>query len=140
MSINKNQIRAALNMDAPQAIPVPVVAPKVFEPVTTCYFKTVDDLLAKVRESKGEHAAKFFAYFDDGEVDKYNSGDESSADASFCVILAYWTNRDAEMMDEVFRLSKLMRTKADSPGKFWVWGTQIRRGRSTGHSRRRESP
>lgn len=40
-------------------------------------------------------------------------GDQSSADMSFASYLAFWTNRDAEKMDEIFRQSKLYRAKWD---------------------------
>ncbi|PTF10537.1 DNA primase [Staphylococcus equorum] len=40
-------------------------------------------------------------------------GDQSSADMSFASYLAFWTNRDAEKMDEIFRQSNLYRAKWD---------------------------
>ena len=38
---------------------------------------------------------------------------QSEADISLCNILAFWTNRDALVMDRLFRQSKLMRPKWD---------------------------
>jgi len=39
--------------------------------------------------------------------------DHSKADAQLCGYLAYWCNKDAALMDAVFRTSKLMREKWD---------------------------
>lgn len=41
----------------------------------------------------------------------YNS--QSEADAAFCSLLAFWTNKNARQMDEIFRTSKLYREKWD---------------------------
>lgn len=41
----------------------------------------------------------------------YNS--QSEADAAFCSLLAFWTNKNARQMDEIFRSSKLYREKWD---------------------------
>lgn len=40
-------------------------------------------------------------------------GDQSTADMSFTSYLAFWTNRDVEKMDEIFRQSNLYRAKWD---------------------------
>lgn len=45
-----------------------------------------------------------------------HAGDHSAADSSLCAHLAFWTGRDCERMDRLFRLSGLMREKwADRP-------------------------
>lgn len=47
-----------------------------------------------------------------GNIAGYES--PSNADLALCNILAYWTNRDAQKMDAIFRQSKLYRSKWDS--------------------------
>src|SRR5262249_30403713 len=42
-----------------------------------------------------------------------NSGDASAADLALCGYLAFWTGKNAEQMDRLFRRSKLMRDKWD---------------------------
>lgn len=39
---------------------------------------------------------------------------QSSADLAFCSMLAFWTNKDKEQMDRIFRSSRLMREKWDT--------------------------
>ena len=80
-------------------------------------FLAEEELLAKAREAK--NGEKFAALFDRGDTSHYD-GDDSAADMALCVMLAFWSNRDSELMDTLFRQSKLMRPKWDS-----------RRGRST---------
>lgn len=48
-----------------------------------------------------------------GDTGDFN-GDESAADMALCDMLAFWTGRDAERMDRLFRESGLMRPKWDS--------------------------
>lgn len=47
-----------------------------------------------------------------GNTVDYN-GDDSSADMALCCMLAFWTQRDAAKMDNLFRKSGLMRDKWD---------------------------
>ncbi len=47
-----------------------------------------------------------------GNIAGYES--PSNADLALCNILAFWTNRDAQKMDAIFRQSKLYRSKWDS--------------------------
>jgi len=42
-----------------------------------------------------------------------HGGDDSAADLALCNLLAFWTGRDAERMDRLFRQSGLMREKWD---------------------------
>ena len=42
-----------------------------------------------------------------------NGNDHSSADLALCLMLSFWTGKDAERMDRLFRLSKLIRPKWD---------------------------
>ncbi len=67
-------------------------------------------LLEKIRQSG--QGAKFCALFDQGDLSGYGN-DASRADAALCCILAYWTQKDAERMDRLFRRSTLMRDKWD---------------------------
>lgn len=69
-----------------------------------------DALLAKIRGSK--QPEKFEALFERGDTSGHG-GDNSSADMALCNILAFWTARDAEQIDRLFRRSELMRPKWD---------------------------
>lgn len=55
---------------------------------------------------------KFHRYYFDGDL-SMNGNDHSSADMSFCCMLAFWCNGDEEQMDRIFRNSGLMRSKWD---------------------------
>ena len=46
-----------------------------------------------------------------GDISGYTS--HSEADMALCNMLAFWTNRDADQMDRIFRSSGLMREKWD---------------------------
>lgn len=72
---------------------------------------TDDAVLARMLTSKtGERIQRLW----DGET-TVGDGSSSAADLALCSYLAYWTNRDAAKMDQLFRQSKLMRDKWDSP-------------------------
>lgn len=45
--------------------------------------------------------------------------DQSSADAALCAHLAFWTGRDCERIDRIFRMSGLMRDKWDARGEYY---------------------
>ncbi|MFN8495677.1 MAG: hypothetical protein U0350_49250 [Caldilineaceae bacterium] len=47
-----------------------------------------------------------------GDITAYH-GDHSAADLALCNYLAFWTNSDAQRMDQLFRQSRLMRDKWD---------------------------
>jgi putative DNA primase/helicase len=69
------------------------------------------ELLEKARTANT--TGKLFArLYDLGDTSMY-SYDESRADLALCGMLAYWTGRDDERMDRLFRSSKLMRKKWD---------------------------
>lgn len=59
---------------------------------------------------KAKNGAKFAALWS-GDTAGYPSGSE--ADQALCNLLAFWTGRDAERMDRLFRQSGLMREKWD---------------------------
>ena len=56
------------------------------------------------------HGAKFIKLYDEGDISDYNN-DDSSADLALCDILAEVCNNDREMVDKLFRGSKLYRAK-----------------------------
>lgn len=49
-----------------------------------------------------------FKHLMDGNISDYGN-DPSSADMALCNMLAFWTNKDPQKMDEIFRQSKLYR-------------------------------
>ena len=65
-----------------------------------------NELLQKIRSSK---QGKTFNSLFDGKT----SLNHSSADLALCNILAFWTGKDANKMDSIFRQSGLMRPKWD---------------------------
>lgn len=69
-----------------------------------------DRLLARARSAK--NGKKFIALFDEGDTSGY--GSHSEADLGLCMILAFWTRRDAPRVDRLFRRSRLFRTKWDA--------------------------
>lgn len=48
-----------------------------------------------------------------GDTSAHN-GDDSAADLALCNLLAFYTRKDADLMDQIFRLSGLMRPKWDT--------------------------
>ena len=70
-----------------------------------------EDVLEKARQSgTGEN----FAVLWDGKWQDV-FGSQSEADMSLCCKLAFWTGRNREQMDRLFRQSALMRPKWDEP-------------------------
>jgi DNA-binding transcriptional ArsR family regulator len=67
-------------------------------------------LLELARNAK--NGAKFARLYDAGDTSGHGS-DDSAADLALCVMLAYWTRKDADRMDRLFRQSALMRDKWD---------------------------
>lgn len=70
-----------------------------------------DDRALIERALSSKNGARFRALWE-GDCSRYNN-DHSSADAAFCAMLAYWTGKDADRMDRIFRASGLMRDKWD---------------------------
>lgn len=60
--------------------------------------------------SRAKNGSRFQALYA-GNFAEYNS--QSEADMAFCNMLAFWTGRNAALMDEIFRNSGLMRDKWD---------------------------
>lgn len=68
-------------------------------------------LLEKARNANGT-GKLFRRLYDQGDTSMYRY-DDSKADMALCGFLAYWTGRNAERMDLLFRGSKLYRKKWD---------------------------
>jgi putative DNA primase/helicase len=74
----------------------------------------IDDVLNRISKSKSQHAEKFKRLFN-GEWKKYPEyPSQSEADEALCSILAFWTDKNHSLMDEIFRRSRLFRPKWDS--------------------------
>ena len=69
-----------------------------------------EDVLAKALASN--NSVMFSALYHGQWENLYDS--QSSADLAFCSLLAFWTNKDAEQMDRIFRTSNLIRDKWDT--------------------------
>ena len=78
-----------------------------------------DAIIMKIRNSK--QGAKFSALYDDGNT--AICGGHSESDAALCSMLAFWTRRDAGMIDAIFRQSKLMREKWDDKRNDGTYGS-----------------
>jgi hypothetical protein len=97
-------------------------ARKVKPPPSPPKRKSADDDEALITRARGaKNGAKFRALFDDGDTGAY--GSHSEADLALCMLLAFWTNRDAARIDRLFRRSKLFRPKWDqSAGQGETYG------------------
>ncbi len=62
------------------------------------------------RASNAKNGDKF-RHLWSGDISQYRS--QSEADLALCTILAFWTGRDANSVDRIFRQSKLFREKWD---------------------------
>ena len=70
----------------------------------------MDDQALIEKAKRGRNGAQFTALWN-GDTTGYQS--KSEADIALCNMLAFWTNRDAERIDRLFRASGLMRDKWD---------------------------
>ena len=70
----------------------------------------LDDLTLINRAKNSKQGAAFAALMA-GDITGYKS--QSEADIALCNMLAFWTNKNAEQMDRIFRTSGLMREKWD---------------------------
>jgi hypothetical protein len=67
-----------------------------------------DEIIDRARNAKnGDKFSRLWT----GDFSQYNS--PSEADLALCMMLAFWTGRDADRIDSLFRLSKLFRPKWD---------------------------
>lgn len=71
---------------------------------------TDNDVLKKAQNAK--NGTQFKLLFD-GEWETLNYGSQSEADLALCNLLAFWTGKDTEQMDRLFRMSGLYRDKWD---------------------------
>ena len=69
-----------------------------------------NDVILKAQNSKS--GIQFKLLFD-GEWSALNYPSQSEADLAMCNLLAFWTGKDAEQMDRIFRMSGLYRDKWD---------------------------
>jgi putative DNA primase/helicase len=73
---------------------------------------------------RAANGQKFRLLYDHGDTSDHG-GDDSAADMALCVMLAFWTGKDAARIDRLFRASKLMRDKWDrSVGADTKYGAQ----------------
>ena len=68
------------------------------------------ELIAKIQQSK---SGRLFSALWAGDIRAYQS--RSEADIALCNMLAFWTGKDPQRMDSLFRQSGLMREKWDRP-------------------------
>ena len=80
----------------------------------------LDDATLLTLAANAKNGAVFSALWR-GDVSRYD-GDKSAADLALCNCLAFWTGRNADRMDQLFRLSGLMRLKWDSRRKDSTYG------------------
>ena len=71
--------------------------------------ETVNRYLKDLRKTAGI-GKKFKALFDEGDTSAYGN-DDSAADLALCYLLAYRVGNDPELIDRLFRMSKLCREK-----------------------------
>lgn len=69
-----------------------------------------ETVLERIRRSA--RANEFFSLYTDGNIAPYGD-DHSAADMALCNMLAYWTYGNMQLIDAMFRRSKLMRDKWD---------------------------
>lgn len=72
--------------------------------------KLTDEEVLEKALSAGDNGL-FASLYEGNWQDKY--GSQSEADMALCMKLAFWTAKDAEQMDRLFRASRLMRDKWD---------------------------
>ena len=82
------------------------------EPTSVTRVEMTDDELLE-RAKNAANGFKFSALYNQGDLAAYGN-DHSAADLALCVMLAFWTDKDAFRVDSLFRGSALMRDKWDS--------------------------
>jgi len=113
------------------------------------YDLTDDELIDRIRKSKNGQKFDHFMSVTDLEdlLFRYSFPSASEADFSLCTMLAFWTRKDPEQMDRIFRRSVLYREKWDEDRGGQTYGqwtianaiagtTEVWRG---GGSKRRKS-
>lgn len=74
--------------------------------------RRLDDMTLVMRASTAKNGARFVQLWH-GDAAAYGE-DRSAADLALCNVLAFWSGRDADQMDRLFRQSQLMRPKWES--------------------------
>lgn len=92
----------------------PKVAPKIVQPIDLSDQEIID----KARNCKS--GAMFQLLYSGQWQGIYTS--QSEADLSLCNQLAFWTQKDANRMDRIFRTSGLMRDKWDKKRGLYTYG------------------
>ena len=67
-----------------------------------------EEIIIRARNAKNGDK---FRHLWRGDISHYQS--QSEADLALCMMLSFWTGRDADRIDSLFRLSKLLRPKWD---------------------------
>ena len=78
---------------------------------------SIDEIINKMYASSNGVKIKHLM---NGDISNFNS--QSEADLALCNYLAFWTNKDPEKMDAIFRQSKLMRDKWDKKDGATTYG------------------
>ena len=79
-------------------------------PARPSYVPSLGELQIVARAQCGKSGRKFTDLYNFGSWGDY-FGSQSEADLSLCSMLAFWCNRDFEMIDHIFRSSALYRKK-----------------------------
>ena len=96
----------------PRAVEPRVAQPQASQKSHASVALTDEELLAKMRAAG--NGSRFERLWDgDWRSDGHPS--QSEADLALCSNLAFWTGKDAERMDSLFRQSGLFRPKWDEP-------------------------
>lgn len=104
-------VQAAVEQIHKEYLARPTAAPAEIEAAAPQPVALSDEaLLAKMMQN-GANGEKFRRLWE-GDTSQHN-GDDSAADLALCNYLAFWTGRDAQRMDDLFRSSGLMRPKWD---------------------------
>jgi putative DNA primase/helicase len=82
----------------------------------------MDDATLVAKAQAARNGTAFSALWS-GDLSAFND-DDSAGDLALCNHLAFWTGRDVERMDRLFRQSALMRTKWDSRRGDATYGRQ----------------
>lgn len=81
------------------------------EQVTTTVILDDDEIIDKARECR---SGMMFQMLYDGRWEELGFPSQSEADLALCNHLAFWTARNREQIDRIFRSSRLMRDKWDA--------------------------
>ena len=81
----------------------------VFNSANTISQYTDRQVIAHASNVTGSKGRDFHTLFFQGDISAY--GSPSEADQALCVLLAFWTDRDSNQIDRLFRTSALYRAK-----------------------------